>query len=384
MDLNLLYPKYTELRSANKEFARKMVISLYHHERSISKVAALLRTTRKTVRKTIKRFEAHKEEGLKDLSRRPKRSPNKTPPHLELAIISLRKRTGYGRDRIVRILREKGIEVKLSTVRYVLKRYGIKGKYKRSKYRRRQRFYDFETLYPLSHFEVDLKEIYDRDTLQEACITHASKINIPPYQWTAIDVKTRLRFLSYSYEKSFTNGLIFMLSVIYFLRAFGVKHEIILQTDNGEEFGGKSVDKLDYLNRMVFKPLNAKLIHIPKGKKEYNAFVERSHQTDDNEFYIPQIELCRDLKEFLFRAMRWQWVYNTIRFHSSISATPYEKLLQYGIFPKKIALFPVMILDKTVNILDVFFPKRGGYYVLAKDRLENSENMGDKSLYNFS
>ena len=67
-----------------------------------------------------------------------------------------------------------------------------------------------------------------------------------------------------------------MLSVIYFLRAFGVKHEIILQTDNGEEFGGKSVDKLDYLNRMVFKPLNAKLIHIPKGKKEYNAFVERS------------------------------------------------------------------------------------------------------------
>ena len=132
MDLNLLYPKYTELRSANKEFARKMVISLYHHERSISKVAALLRTTRKTVRKTIKRFEAHKEEGLKDLSRRPKRSPNKTPPHLELAIISLRKRTGNRRDRIVRI------EVKLSTVRYLLKRYGIKGKYKRSKYRRSQ------------------------------------------------------------------------------------------------------------------------------------------------------------------------------------------------------------------------------------------------------
>ena len=52
MDLNLLYLKYTELRCANKEFAMKMVISLYHHERSIWMVAALLRTTRKTLRKT--------------------------------------------------------------------------------------------------------------------------------------------------------------------------------------------------------------------------------------------------------------------------------------------------------------------------------------------
>jgi hypothetical protein len=93
-----------------------------------------------------------------------------------------------------------------------------------------------------------------------------------------------------------------MLSLIYFLRALGIDHEITLQTDNGEEFGGRSVDKLDYLNRMIFKPLNARLIHIPKGRKEYNAFVERSHQTDDNEFYIPQLELCKDLKEFLFKS----------------------------------------------------------------------------------
>ena len=124
------------------------------------------------------------------------------------------------------------------------------------------------------------------------------------------------------------------------------------------------MDKLDYLNRMIFKPLNAKLIHIPIGgevtigRKEYNAFVERSHQTDDNEFYIPQLELCKDLKEFLLRAIRWQWVYNTLRFPSSLNTTPYKKLLEYYKLPKKIALFPVMILDKMVNILDVFFPKK--------------------------
>ncbi|MBC7363213.1 MAG: hypothetical protein H5U07_01560 [Candidatus Aminicenantes bacterium] len=49
------------------------------------------------------------------------------------------------------------------------------------------------------------------------------------------------------------------------------------------------MDKLEYLNKKVFVPLQAELLHIPKGKKEYQAFVERSHQTDDNEFYIPAL-----------------------------------------------------------------------------------------------
>ncbi|MEM5830867.1 MAG: hypothetical protein ABIM98_06875 [candidate division WOR-3 bacterium] len=83
-------------------------------------------------------------------------------------------------------------------------------------------------------------------------ITHAEKLNIPLYQWTAIDVKTRIRFSSYSYTKSFTNGLIFMMSLIYFLRSFGIKHKITIQTDNEEEFGGKSINKLEYLNREIF------------------------------------------------------------------------------------------------------------------------------------
>ncbi|MEM3580678.1 MAG: integrase core domain-containing protein, partial [Candidatus Bathyarchaeia archaeon] len=138
--------------------------------------------------------------------------------------------------------------------------------------------------------------------------------------------------------------------------------------------GGKSVDKLDYLNRAIFGPLNTKLIHIPKGKKEYNAFVERSHQTDDNEFYIPQLELCKDLTEFLFRALRWEYVYNTIRVHSGIGMTPYKKLCQYVTLPKMINLFPVFIIDKTIPILRTFFPKGvGGYYVLTKDPLFYSQ-----------
>jgi len=157
------------------------------------------------VRKVVRRREERGEEGLKGLSRRPKHSPRKTSTAVEALIVAERKKTGYGRERIARLLRERGVEVSPFTVRYVLRRYKLRVKYKRSRYRRRNRFYDFEALYPLQHFQVDLKEVYDATTLSGQTLHWAKRLNIPPYQWTAIDVKTRLRFISYSYEKTFTN-----------------------------------------------------------------------------------------------------------------------------------------------------------------------------------
>jgi len=61
VNLTLLYPKYTELRKANPEFARRNVISLYENTRNISRVAKILKATRRTVRKIIRRFKEHKD-----------------------------------------------------------------------------------------------------------------------------------------------------------------------------------------------------------------------------------------------------------------------------------------------------------------------------------
>lgn len=126
------------------------------------------------------------------------------------------------------------------------------------------------------------------------------------------------------------------------------------------------MDKLEYLDRQVFSPLNAELIHIPKGKKECQAFVERSHQTDNNEFYIPQIERCEDLKEFFFRAQKWEFMYNTRRVHSTLGMTPFEKLQSQMKLPRQVALFPVMQLDKLTDLYSTLFPLPG-YHVSAKN-----------------
>ena len=182
-------------------------------------------------------------------------------------------------------------------------------------------------------------------------------------------MKTRLGFICYSYEKGFTSGLLFMLMVRNFVKSKGMKKEIVIQTDNGSEFGGVSVDKIEYLNRTIFAPLYAKLIHIPKGKKEFNAYVERSHGTDDNEFYIPQLERAQDLKEFMFRALRWEWFYNTNRTHSALKSTPYDYLKKLIDIPKSVALFPVVVLDNAIDLLDIVCKGYPDQYVSANDHV---------------
>jgi len=64
----------------------------------------------------------------------------------------------------------------------VLKFYKLSVKAKRSSYRRRKRFYDFETLYPIQHFKVDLKEIHDATTPSEETLRREKGLNFPPHQ----------------------------------------------------------------------------------------------------------------------------------------------------------------------------------------------------------
>jgi hypothetical protein len=46
-------------------------------------------------------------------------------------------------------------------------------------------------------------------------------LSIPKYQWTAIDPKTRIRFLSWSFNRDWSCGQVFLKMVVWWLRLFG-------------------------------------------------------------------------------------------------------------------------------------------------------------------
>lgn len=91
------------------------------------------------------------------------------------------------------------------------------------------------------------------------------------------------------------------------------------------------------------------LLKIPPGKKEANAFVERSHKTDDEEFYSVNISLNTDNKSFMVLAQNWICYYNYQRPHFGANMkgrTPMEMLKTYKCaYHPAIGAMPVVNLD---------------------------------------
>jgi hypothetical protein len=338
---------YAELRQLNPAAARQKLLEALEQLHSIRAVARAFATTRRVVRHAVRRFKTHGPSGLADLSRRPRICPRQTSPALEAMALQARRRHGYGP---LRLNRDAKVPLPPSTIRNILRRNGARPKRRRTYKGSRRRFYRWDDKDPLSFFQTDLKVIRDQKALAHQTLVHHQRAGLPLYQWTACCVRTRMRFLAYSSEKTVANGLAFMLLVTLWLRAHGLHHRLAFQTDWGEEFGGKSPRKLARLDRNFFAPLHATLLRIRKGRTTDNALVERSHRSDDEEFYQPLLTRYPNTDAFLVGALRWQSRWNLRRPHFGrhmLGHRPFDRARE--ILPalqRDIALFPPLLLDR--------------------------------------
>ena len=151
-----------------------------------------------------------------------------------------------------------------------------------------------------------------------------------------------------------------MLLVASWLKAFGVNRQMFFQTDNGSEFGGKaSSRKRSMMQSLIFDPLDVSLLNIPPGQKQANSYVERSHRTDDEEFYALNLSLSTSVRSFLSMAQNWicHYNYNRPHFGSNMAGKTPAQALQYyrSLSHPAIAAMPIVILDHLApHIADLF------------------------------
>jgi hypothetical protein len=337
---------YAELRALNPAAARQKLLEALATLGSIHAVAAAFATDRNTVRKARDRFAEDGPAGLTDLSTRPHSCPLQTKPALEALVVQMRRRTGFGPQRL---WRDSGIQLPPSTIRNIIRRRGLRPKRRRTYKGCRRRIYQWDTKDPLSFFQTDLKVIRDRKGIPPAAYAHHERAGLPLYQWTACCVRTRMRFLAFGSEKTMACGLAFMVLIVLWLRAHGLHHHLSFQTDWGEEFGGKSPKKLAGLDRRIFRPLAATLLRIRKGRTTDNAIVERSHRSDDEEHYSPLLTRYPNTDAFLLGSFRWQCRWNLRRAHFGkhmYGRRPFDRARE--ILPtlkRNVALFPPVLLD---------------------------------------
>lgn len=319
---------YKTLRKVNPEAARQAVLEyLKGNNRNIAEAARIFGINRPVVYDILKK---QKEGDLKDRSKTPKHQPRQTPPEIENQVIEAKNKTHLGPERLSHYLEKyDNLTVPPGTIRHILRRnkvritYPIKGRKARKE---KREFVDWYSAKPFEIVQMDVKFIRDQKALTKEQILHLNQYQIPNYQWGALDVNSRFKLIGYSQEKSWTNGLCWYLWVISYLRSQGVTAQIVFTVDNGEELGGKSWFKVKELRKLI-AGFGCKLIQNHKGHPEENAHLERSHRTDDDEFYIPRVFQIKNKDDLLEEALGYIYYYNNLREHSALNyQTPFAYL----------------------------------------------------------
>ena len=238
---------------------------------------------RVTVR-TLKRWNRRLNEGIWDLtdySRKPKTIHTKITPVVEKEVISLRKRTGWGQEKLHVYLGH--LSISESTIKRILKRNNLcretstKGK--------RVKWVRWERRHPNSLWQIDYTDEQD-------------KLNC--YTLSVIDDCSRYSLALVKLNTVTTNNIIHVLESL--TKIHGRPREIL--TDNGAAFGLKSKhSKFDiWCRRRGIKHIRTK-VHSPTT----NGKVERLFKTIDEE-----LDFCNnDIELFRYR-------YNHHRPHRSL------------------------------------------------------------------
>ena len=141
------------------------------------------------------------------------------------------------------------------------------------------------------------------------------------YQYTAIDVVSKWRFLEVYSRLTQENSVDFVNKLLVKAKRKGIKISLI-QTDNGHEF------QEDFRNCLNLTGIKHQYtwIHTP----DQNGVVERSHRTDEEEFYQETEIDYSDLEEINTKLKVWLEYYNTKRLHFSLNyLTPEEYLVSH-------------------------------------------------------
>lgn len=286
---------------------RYLMIRKYESKMKVVQICKEHDVSRKTFYKWLNRYSLYGKDALLDQSHRPK---HPHPKSLSISLIRLikriRKKTKYGPRRIRFILAKRHIKVSEYAIYMSLKRNKLILKPKNRK-RKYKRVYIKD---PGLDVQMDTKYL---DTLPGKPYRY--------YQYTATDSATRLRILRIYDELSAYNAARFLGEVIKKL-PFPVK---AVRTDNGREFTNGPFQR-DNAFSLECARLGIRHILNRPAHPQSNGKCERSHRTDEEEFY--RRYPVKDPREWQYRLPKWEHEYNYQRTHQALGdITPYQAWL---------------------------------------------------------
>jgi len=300
-----------------KEKRLRWVLPIYNKEIKLVNVVKICPHSQRSLERWLKVYREQGEKGLEPKSTIPKTSPNETPIRIKERVIKKRKETKLCALKLHWRLKKEGLDVPTRTIGKIIKQEGLVKKYrvKRVKYK-----YIKAERQPGDLVEIDVK--YVPGKIKEKRY----------YQYTAIDVASRWRYLRIFEEQSSYHSVVFLEDV---LNRF--EHQIkSIKTDNGvvftnRYFGSYKREDLSPRRMHSLDLCCAKydIIHylIDPGKPAQNGTVERSHREDQEKFY--QRNIFPSVEDLQRKIKLWNTEYNQLEHCGLNGKTPLEFLSDY-------------------------------------------------------
>lgn len=299
---------------STKEEKYRWIKPILDKEISIKDMSKVCPFSERALKYWLASFKEHGMKGLENKSTKPKSHPNETLIRIKERIIELRKDKKDCAKKMAWDLEEEGIKIDKRTIGKIIKKEGLTRKYRIKKIK-----YHYVRIMPKRGelVEIDVKWVPGRIKGRRY------------YQYTAIDVASRWRYLQVYEDLSNYSSIEFVQEVIK-IAPFNIK---AIKTDNGSNFTNrytgylKSSDPLNpRLHSLDILCNNLGILHylIDPGKPQQNAFVESSHRTDQLKFYD---ELSfKSLEELKLKLRLWNMYYNNKRHCGLNGLTPNQAL----------------------------------------------------------
>jgi len=288
-----------------REIRRKLRI-LEHAEVTgdVSKTCRYFGIGRASFYRWRRAYQSQGEAGLANKRSVPHNHPNKTPAAVVEKVLYLRRTYHLGPMRIVWYLeRYHGIRISDAGVYRILRRNGL-NRLPRGTRLRKVHTKRYNKQVPGHHIQMDVKFL--------SFVAEGGR-KVRRYQYTAIDDATRIRALKIYERHNQANAIDFVDHVI---EAFPFRIQEI-RTDNGHEFQAKF--------HWHVEDKGIRHAYIKPSSPQLNGKVERSHRSDQQEFY--QLLSYTDDVDLNEKLAEWEHFYNLARPHGAHNGkTPYEAL----------------------------------------------------------
>ena len=349
------YNYYTTMRETRDHKILRLRMVQDAQRFGVKPTAARYRTTPKTVRKWLRRFDGTLA-SLQDVSRRPHRSPRRLPTRDEQRIVRCKKQ--FRRFSAKRLKAECDLPYSVKAIRRVCKDYGLTRKYRRKKHQTKRCLREIKKHWRfLQQIVIDTKDLRD---IPEYWIGLKSR-RLPAYQYTARDVTTGLLWLGYADECSLANADLFAQRILEHLKTCGLELcQTTWQSDNGSEFIGSWQAKNPSAFTRTIESVPGQIHRtIPPGQHRFQADVETVHSLMEDEFFT--LETFRNRNDFFAKADAYQRFFNLARKNSGKEyQTPWQLVRQKN--PNAHPLLPLLDVVDLDNLQQNYLhscPSRG-------------------------